>query len=462
MKLATVILAAGKGTRMKSSRAKVLFPVAGRAMVEYPIALSQALSAERIVAVLGHQIDEVRATIERRFGQGAVQIAEQKEQRGTGHAVMMAEAALADFDGLVLILYGDVPLLTEALLRDLVDKAGAGTLSLVTLRLANPKGYGRIGREPGGKVARIVEEKDCTDEQRAIDEVNAGIYCLPARFLFEALRTITPNNAQGELYLTDVVEQASHKLHIVTVEAPEAIVQGCNDRVDVARADRVMRLRLVDELQRSGVSVRDPERCFVEPGQQIGPDTELGPNVELRGRVTIGSNCRIEQGCVISDSVLGDNVHVKAHCVIAEAKVGNAAMIGPFAQLRPGTDLADEVHIGNFVETKKTKMGRGSKANHLTYLGDATVGQKVNVGCGTSTCHYDGYNKYETVIEDGVFLGSDTALVAPVRVGAGAITAAGSVIVEDVPPDALAVARGRQSNKLDYARLRREQMQKKK
>ena len=447
---------------MKSSRAKVLFTVAGRAMVEYPIALSQALLAERVVAVLGHQIEQVRATIDRRFGAGTVQITEQVEQRGTGHAVMMAEAALSDFDGLVLVLYGDVPLLTEALLRELVDKAGAGTLSLVTLRPRAPKGYGRIVRDASGKVARIVEEKDCTDEQRQIDEVNAGIYCLPARFLFEALRAITPNNAQGELYLTDVVEQAASKLHIVTVEAAEEVVQGCNDRIDMARADRLMRLRLVEALQRGGVSVRDPERCFVEPGQRIGADTELGPNVELRGNVQIGTGCRIEQGSVIADSVIGDDVHIKAHCVISESRIGRASVIGPFAQLRPGTDLDEEVHIGNFVETKKTKMGHGSKANHLSYLGDAVVGKKVNVGCGTITCNYDGYNKYETVIEDGVFLGSDTALVAPVRIGAGAVTAAGSVIVEDVPPDALAVARGRQVNKLDYAKKRRELMEAKK
>ncbi len=442
---------------MKSTRAKVLFPVAGRAMVEYPIGLSQALAAERIVAVLGHQIDDVRATITRRFGADAVQIAEQREQRGTGHAVMMAEEALRGFDGLVLILYGDVPLLTEALLRELVGKADARTLSLVTIRMRNPRGYGRIVRD-GGKVAKIVEEKDCTEGQRAIDEVNAGLYCLPATFLFEALKTITPNNAQGELYLTDVVERAARELAIVTVEADEAIVQGCNDRSDVARADRLMRLRLVETLMQGGVSVRDPAACFVEPGQTIGADTELGPNVELRGRVTIGKGCRIEQGCVITDSVIGDGVHIKAHCVITESTIGNKAQIGPFAQLRPGADLADEVHIGNFVEIKKTRLGRGSKANHLTYLGDAVIGAKVNVGCGTITCNYDGYNKWETVIEDGVFIGSDTALVAPVRVGAGAITAAGSVIVEDVPADAIAVARGRQVNKVGYAKKKREQL----
>lgn len=441
---------------MESSRAKVLFPVAGRAMVEYPIALSQALHAEHIVAVLGHQIDDVRATIEQRFGAGTVQIAEQKEQRGTGHAVMMAESALAGFDGLVLILYGDVPLLTEELLRELVDKAGAGTLSLVTLRPKSPKGYGRIARDHNGNVTRIVEEKDCTEAERAIGEVNAGIYCLPAKFLFAALKEIKPNNAQGELYLTDVVEMATHKLHVVTVEAPEELVQGCNDRVDVSRADRLMRLRLVEALQRSGVSVRDPERCFVEPGQTIGPDTELGPNVELRGKITIGSGCRIEQGSVISDSTLGDNVHVKPHCVIAESTIGNTVQIGPFAQLRPGSELADEVHLGNFVETKKTKIGRGTKANHLTYLGDAIIGEKVNIGCGTITCNYDGFNKSQTIIEDGVFIASDTALVAPVRVGKNAETAAGSVIVEDVPADALAIARGRQVNKEGYAKTRRE------
>jgi bifunctional UDP-N-acetylglucosamine pyrophosphorylase/glucosamine-1-phosphate N-acetyltransferase len=439
--LATAILAAGLGTRMKSDKAKVLHPIAGRPMIDYPVALAKALGSQRTVCVLGYQADAVRAALDKRFGEGAVEVALQLEQKGTGHALQQTESLLGGHDGLMLILYGDTPLLTQPMLQSLIERASATTFALVTFRPADPKGYGRIVRQGDGRFDRIVEEKDCNHEQRCIGEVNAGIYCGPARFFFDALKTIVTNNAQGELYLTDVAERAARVLNVVTIEAPADEVLGCNDRVDLARADRLMRLRLAEGLMRSGVTVRDPERIYVEPGVAVGRDTVLGPGVELRGQVRIGAGCTVDQGVVISDCVIGDRVHIKPYCVLTESTVGDDAQIGPWAHLRPGSQLEPEVHLGNFVETKKTRLGRGAKANHLSYLGDADVGAKVNVGCGTITCNYDGYAKYRTVIEEGAFIGSDTQLVAPVTVGAGAVTGAGTTVYADVPPGALVLTR---------------------
>jgi len=444
--LATVILAAGLGTRMKSGRAKVLHRVAGRPMIEYPVQLSRELGAERTVCVLGHQADQVRAAVEARFGEGAVQVAIQAEQKGTGHAVQQAQPALADHNGLLLILYGDVPLLTRETLERLIDTASKGILALVTLTPPSPRGYGRVVRNDAGKVTRIVEEKDCSDAERRIGECNAGIYCGPSRFILDSLLGLTPENAQGELYLTDVVEMAAHELAVDTISASVEETMGVNDRVELARADRLMRLRLAEQLMRDGVTVRDPHQLYVEPGITVERDVELGPGVELRGRVTIGEGTRIEHGAVIIDSTIGKNVHVKPYCVISESTVGDDVLIGPWAHLRPGSTLEDGAHIGNFVELKKTRMGRGAKANHLSYLGDADVGANVNIGCGTITCNYDGVHKHKTVIEEGAFIGSDTQLIAPVTVGRGAYVGSGSTIREDVPAGALAVSAGKQRN----------------
>jgi bifunctional UDP-N-acetylglucosamine pyrophosphorylase/glucosamine-1-phosphate N-acetyltransferase len=444
--LATVVLAAGLGTRMKSNRAKVLHRTAGRPMIEYPVGLARALGSEKTVCVLGHQADAVRAAIEARYGEGAVEVAIQAEQKGTGHAVQQAAPLLESHNGLLLILYGDTPLLTEGTLERLIDTASAGILALVTFHPQSPRGYGRVVRNDAGKVTRIVEEKDCSDTERRIGECNAGIYCGPSRFILESLHALVPNNAQGELYLTDVVEMASHELAVATIDAPVEEVMGVNDRVDLARADRVMRLRLAEALMREGVTVRDPERLYLEPDIKVGRDTELGPGVELRGRTVVGEGCRIEQGVVLSDATVGDQVHIKPYCVITESQIGSGAQVGPWAHLRPGSVLEEEVHLGNFVETKKTRLGRGAKANHLTYLGDADVGAKVNIGCGTITCNYDGVNKNRTVIEDGAFIGSDTQLVAPVTVGKGAYVGSGSTIRKDVPAGALAVSAAPQRN----------------
>jgi bifunctional UDP-N-acetylglucosamine pyrophosphorylase/glucosamine-1-phosphate N-acetyltransferase len=444
--LATVILAAGLGTRMKSGHAKVLHKVAGRPMIEYPVTLARELGSDKTVCVLGHQADQVKEAVEQHFGKGTVEVAIQAEQKGTGHAVQQAAPLLADHNGLLLILYGDVPLLTRETLERLIDTASKGILALVTLNPPSPKGYGRVVRNEAGKVSSIVEEKDCSDAERRIGECNAGIYCGPSRFIFDSLQMITPNNAQGELYLTDVVEMAAHELAVDTISGSVEETMGVNDRVELALADRVMRLRLAEALMRNGVTVRDPHQLYVEPDVLVERDVELGPGVELRGKVSIGEGTRVEHGAVIIDSTIGKNVHVKPYCVINEATVGDDVLVGPWAHLRPGSTLENGVHIGNFVETKKTRMGKGAKANHLAYLGDADVGEKVNVGCGTITCNYDGVNKNKTIIEDGAFIGSDTQLIAPVRVGKGAYVGSGSTIREDVPAGALAVSAGPQRN----------------
>ena len=444
MKLAAVVLAAGKGTRMKSARAKVLHAVAGRPMIEYPVALARSLGAERVVCVLGHEADSVEAAIAARFGAGAVEVALQAEQRGTGHATQMAGKALAGFKGAVLILYGDVPLLTAGTLERLVAARGRRPLSLVTMRMADPKGYGRIVRDGKDRVTRIVEDRDCSEGERAITEVNAGIYCVDAAFLFATLKRLRPDNAQGELYLTDVVARAAEQGGAAAVDAPVAEMMGVNDRVDLAAADAAMRRRLCESLMRAGVTIHLPESCLIEPGVTVGADSEIGPSVTLRGATRVGKGALIEAGCIVHDAVLGDGVHLKPYCVIAESEVGAHAHIGPFAHLRPGSVLGEEVKIGNFVETKKARMGRGAKASHLSYLGDAEIGAGANIGCGTITCNYDGYKKSKTVIGEGAFIGSDTQLVAPVTVGARAVIAAGTTVVEDVAEGALALSRAAQ------------------
>ncbi len=440
---------------MKSSRAKVLHPVAGRPMLEYPVALARSLGARRVVAVLGHQIDTVRAAIDARFGKGAVEVALQAEQRGTGHAVMQAAPLLGAETGLCLILCGDVPLMTEPTLRALVEAAGENRTALLTFRPPSPRGYGRIVREAGGRFVKIIEDKDADDWELKIGEVNAGVYCLPTPFLLGALSSLQPNNAQGELYLTDVIERASAEMEIVSIECPTEEVMGINDRVDLAKADRVMRLRIAERHMRAGVTIADPERVLIEPGVELGRDVELGCGVELRGETTIGEGTRLDAGVVVTDTRIGARVHIKPYCVLTDSVVHDRAIIGPWAHLRPGTVLEDDVHLGNFVETKKTRLGRGSKANHLSYLGDADIGEKVNIGCGTITCNYDGFNKYQTFIGDGVFVGSDTQLVAPVRVGAGASIGAGTTVYEDVPENALALTRAKQISVPGWAAWKR-------
>ena len=456
MRLATVILAAGKGTRMKSRIAKVLHPVAGRPLIDYPVVLAQALGASRIVCVLGHQAAEVAAAITARFGPGSVETALQEEQRGTGHAVAQAAPLLRSFEGQILILYGDTPALTEDTLRRLVAASQGQTLAMVTARMADPRGYGRVIRDASGRVQGVVEDRDCRPAEREIREINAGIYCVRADFLFPALADIRPENAQGELYLTDVVARAAAVSAVATVEASEEEVMGVNDRVDLERADRTLRRRVAENLMRSGVTIHLPETCRIDAGVSVGPDSEIGPLVVLAGKTRVGTGVVIDQGSILVDAQVADGAHIKPYSVISESEVGPEAQVGPFSHLRPGSQLGAHVRVGNFVETKKARLGEGAKASHLSYLGDAEIGREVNIGCGTITCNYDGYEKFRTVIEDGAFIGSDTQLVAPVRVGAGAFVGAGTTVTEDVPPGALALTRAPQRAIEGYADRKRQ------
>ncbi len=446
--LAAVVLCAGKGTRMKSEKAKVLHPILGRPLCAYPLKRALELGASPLVPVVGHQAAEVEKVLRAQLPSAALRFALQKEQRGTGDAVRSAEGALKDFSGRVLILYGDVPLLRRETLEALIaaHEAGQATLSMVSTVLEDPTGYGRVIRE-GGKVVRIVEHKDCTPEQRAVRECNAGIYLVESSFLWRALAELRPQNAQGEYYLTDLVEMAARLGPVASVEADATETAGVNDRVELAARARVMQQWINERHMRAGVTLMDPASTFIEDDVTIGPDTELGPQVSLAAGTVVGRNVTIGQGSVLTASKVADGTSIKPYSVFEEAQVGERCIIGPFARLRPGTELAEEVHLGNFVETKKARIGKGSKANHLSYLGDAKIGSGVNVGAGTITCNYDGVNKYVTELGDGVFIGSDTQLVAPVSVGDGAYVGAGTTVTKNVPPGSLAVSRVPQVNK---------------
>jgi bifunctional UDP-N-acetylglucosamine pyrophosphorylase/glucosamine-1-phosphate N-acetyltransferase len=450
--LAAIVLAAGKGTRMRSARVKVLHELLGRPLVSYPVELARALGADPVVAVLGHQREAVEAALLARFPGSAITVVEQTEQRGTGHAVRLAMPALARMeDGFVLVLYGDVPLLRRETLEELVGTARRyGCLALVTATPPDPTGYGRILRDERGHVIGVVEQKDASEEERAITEINAGIYCGPAEFFREAVMGLGTGNAQGEYYLTDVVARAAQSIGVSAVEAAFGDVSGINDRQQLAAAEATLRGRINRALM-AHVTFRDPASTVVEPGVEIDVDVELGRNVALRGRTRVGHGARIEDGCILTDTDVGAGAHLKPYSIATETVIGPAAIIGPFAHMRPGTQLAADVHLGNFVETKKTVVGRGSKANHLSYLGDTTIGEKVNVGAGTITCNYDGYKKFQTVIEDGAFIGSDSQLIAPVRIGKRAVVGAGTTVTRDVAAGALALSRVPQVERPGYA-----------
>jgi len=449
--LATVILAAGQGTRMKSQRPKVLHPVAGQAMLAHVVRAARAVGAAKVVAVIGHGADLVRETM----SDEALDFALQAEQLGTGHALLCAEAALAGFRGDLLLLCGDVPLLQAATLQALVEhhRGSRATVTILTANMADPTGYGRIIRGPGG-VERIVEQKDASAAEQAVCEINTGIYLFKAPRVFDLLRNLDNRNAQGEYYLTDVVaaaRAAGEQVEALVAGAPEESM-GINDRVQLAEADRLLRQRINQGHQRNGVTLVDPLTTYIEPGVQIGADSLIHPGVHLRGKTVIGPDCIIEPGVVVTDCQVGAKVHLKAGSVLAEATLGDHCAIGPMAHLRPGTVLAGHNKLGNFVETKKAVFGEKSQASHLTYVGDATVGKNVNIGCGTITCNYDGVNKYQTVIEDDVFVGSDTQFIAPVTIGRNSLIAAGSTITKDVPADSLAIARSPQVVKEGWRR----------
>jgi bifunctional UDP-N-acetylglucosamine pyrophosphorylase/glucosamine-1-phosphate N-acetyltransferase len=442
-----VILAAGKGTRMNSARPKVLHSVSGLPLIEHVLRTADSLEPRTTVVIVGHMADAVKRALQKRPGLG---FALQQPQLGTGHALLQAESHLPGARGTLVLLSGDVPLLRADTLRLLVatHQRHRAAATVLTARVDRPQGYGRIVREHGA-IAAIVEEKDATPAQRALDEINSGIYAFDVEPLFDALRTIGSANAQEEYYLPDLVRiyrARGMAVETISLEDPREIL-GVNSRKELADVTAILKSSRVDELMAAGVTIIDPASAWVGPDVAIGADTILHPNVYLEGRTRIGRGCEIHSSVRIVDSTIDDGVVINNFCLILESHVRARAKVGPFAHIRPQSDVGEEAHIGNFVELKKTTVGPGTKANHLAYLGDATIGEKVNIGAGTITCNYDGVTKNPTVIEDGAFIGSDSQLIAPVRVGKGAYVAAGSSITEDVPAGALGIARGKQVNK---------------
>jgi bifunctional UDP-N-acetylglucosamine pyrophosphorylase/glucosamine-1-phosphate N-acetyltransferase len=442
MSLQTIILAAGQGTRMRSARPKVLHTIGGKPLLAHVHDLAARLGDHDINIIYGHGGDQVLATL----AHLPARWTEQKERLGTGHAVMQVADWIRD-DGTVLILYGDVPLLKLETAQKLIARVGECSLGLLTIVLDDPAGYGRIVRDRDGRVVRIVEEKDASVEEKSIREVNTGILALPGGKLKQWLGRLTNDNAQGEYYLTDIIALAVADGFTVDTTQPgdESEVLGINDRAQLAYLERIHQSRRAAELMACGVTLRDPARFDLRGEiEALGQDVEIDVNVVLEGKIKLGSGVRIGPNVLITDSDIGDGVEILANSVIENARVGAGSRIGPFARIRPETSIAEDVHIGNFVEIKKTEVARGSKINHLSYVGDARVGAGVNIGAGTITCNYDGANKHLTIIEDGAFIGSDTQLVAPVTVGRNATIGAGSTITRDTQPDALTLSRAKQ------------------
>jgi len=437
MNLKVVILAAGKGTRMKSAMPKVLHCVAEKPMVEHVVDAASSLGATETILVVGHGADQVRETVTR-----PVQYVEQLEQLGTGHAVQQALPLLQP-DDTVLIGYGDVPLTKPATFKKLIDEVTDSNIALLTVVLPDPTGYGRIVRDAQGRVTGIVEQKDATEEQLAINEGNTGILAAKASVLNELLGRIDNNNVQEEYYLTDIFALAVKQGLSITTHQPdhEWETSGVNSRLQLAELERIYQLDQAEQLMTDGVTLRDPMRIDVRGNLTVGSDSIIDINCIFEGDVTIGEGVSIGPNCVITNASIADNTVIKANTVIEDSVVGKSCTIGPFARLRPGAELKEEAHIGNFVEIKKATINKGSKVNHLSYIGDSTVGEKVNIGAGTITCNYDGANKHQTIIEDGVFIGSCTQLVAPVKVGADAVIGAGSTITKEVAPGQLAFTR---------------------
>lgn len=461
-KTAIIIMAAGQGKRMKSKTAKVLHPLAGRPMIEYVVGLAKRMKPDRIVLVVGHQAEEVRAL----FPEKDVRIAEQKKQMGTAHAVMQAESLLKNFSGNVIVLSGDIPLLRQETLKQLQREhiKTKAAVTLLTAGVPDPSGYGRIVRREDDSVEKIVEERDASPKEKRIDEINSGIYCFQSDFLFKALKSIGRKNAQKEFYLTDTIEAAKKKgLKVHAVFADDHTeVMGINTRVELSDAEWILRAEILEKLMLKGVTIIDPTSTYIDSTVSIGKDTVIYPNTEIYGATKIGEDCTIMSHSLIRDTRIGNSVLIKGFVFIADSIIGNRAQIGPFSHFRPETVLRDEVKIGNFVEVKKSVIGTGSKAPHLTYIGDSTVGKKVNIGAGTITCNYDGRYKHKTVINDGVFIGSDTQIVAPVKIGKGALIAAGTTVTEDIPPYALTLSRAPQVNKEEWVLRRMEEEKKKK
>src|SRR6266446_1948646 len=455
--LAVVILAAGKGTRLKSSLAKVLHRAGGRPLVEHVVAACAPLKQRKTVVVVGYQAEQVSAVVEPLEAESVLQ----QPQRGTGHAIQVARRALGAAK-LALVLPGDAPLIRTETLRSMIaaHRAANAAVTILSAVVSDPSGYGRILRRSETTVQAIVEESQLTDEQAELNEINSSIYCFTLDKLWPALAQLKPNNKHRELYLTDAIAVLSAKGETVLaqVAADSREVLGCNTRADLAEVDRIFRERKRNALMEDGVTIQLPETVLIDPDVTAGEDTILEPGVQLLGKTKMGARCTIRTGSVLTDAILGDDVTVEQHCIVAQSRLDDRVIIGPFARLRPDNHLKAGARIGNFVELKKSTIGEGTKAMHLSYLGDAKIGTKSNIGAGTITCNYDGFHKYPTSIGSKVFIGSDTALVAPVRVGDGAYIAAGSTITENVPSDGLGIARGRQVNKPGWAAKKRREL----
>lgn len=454
--LTTIILAAGRGTRMKSSLPKVLHPLLGKPMLRYPIDVSlNGLKAERTIVVVGHQADRVQKA----FAEDPVTFVVQEPQLGSGHAVLAVEDTLRGYDGTILILSGDVPLVQARTLARLVafHRREGSTLTVTTTRLPEPTGYGRVVRQEK-EVKEIVEEGEASELVRKIGEVNAGLYCVEAPFLFSALRRLRPDNKKGEYYLTDIVRIGrEEQIRVLAFEVRDSDqVMGVNTRVDLARCCEILRKRTLQRWMLEGVTIVDPHTVYLETDVAIGRDTVIHPNCVIHGKTAVGKRCTIGPNCFIAGSQIDDDVTLRAFSMVEGSHIERGAMIGPFSRIRPETRIEERAKIGNFVEVKKSVIGRGSKANHLAYVGDATVGEGVNIGAGTIFCNYDGVTKHPTIVGDGVFIGSNTELIAPLKIGDRAVIGAGSTITGDVPAEALAVSRVKQKNIAGWKRKRRE------
>jgi len=448
---AVVILAAGMGTRMKSSVIKVLHPINGKPVISYPMEMLSKLKPEKTILVVGHQADDVMEAV-KGFG---CQSVTQDEQLGTAHAVKCAEETLEGFAGDVLVINGDTPLLSTGTVSGILEehRASGNSATLLSLNTTNPFGFGRIIRDADGALVRIVEEKDASDAEKLINEVSAGVYVFKNDFLFPALSEVKSDNAQAEYYLPDVIKIALHKgkrVGVIPVVDGDEVL-GINNRCQLAEVSEIIRKRIVTHWMMEGVTMVKPDLTFIGDEVTIEPDTVLHPMVFLQGKTKIGSKCNIGPGSRITDSSIASGVLVRSYSEILDSVVEEDVTIGPFAHLRPGSLIRKKAKIGNFVESKKSEIGEGSKVSHLSYIGDTDIGKNVNIGAGTITCNYDGINKHRTVIEDGVFIGSDTQLVAPVTVKRGSIVAAGSTVTRTVPQDSLAISRTRQENKKEWA-----------
>jgi len=456
--LGVILLAAGQGTRMKSALPKVLHPLGGKPLFLHALGTAQRLKPEPVAVIVGHGAETVRQA----YLGSDVDWRVQEQQLGTGHAVLCTKAAFDDFSGDVLILSGDVPLIRETTLRAMVEhhRSARAALTLLTAALDNPKGYGRILRAGDGKITGTVEEKDASAEQRQIREVNAGVYVASAPFLFAALSSVKNNNQQGEYYLPDIVAiglAQGKVIATVQVDDPREMM-GVNTREDLAFMEKTLRESINKKWLLAGVTLKDPDTTYIDEGVTIGKDTVIGPNTQLRGKTVIGARCHIDGSAFITDAEIGDDVHIRFSVVMASCRVEQGAIIGPFAHLRPGTVLGPNVHIGNFVEAKEAKLGAGTKANHLTYLGDVTIGRDTNIGAGTITCNYDGFQKYQSKIGDRVQVGSDTTLVAPITLGDDVYVATASTVRHDIPAGALVFNQREEKIREGWTEQKRKQM----